>query len=278
VTAGMLYTIQLIESLNLNSFYGQHAVYELYTLLIFCIGIFEIRYIAQKVPAPRLTWFYDAYVQHEMQQFWLNWQDTLEENSRPFLAVSKEQIDYYLIHKEFVYIKKRSLSNYLDNEKKNLEKHFYERTVTMLKSIENMENNNVKHKIKALTEEAVKVVLDKTASKEGRKALHQSSFQSALNGLRSGKMTYAGDSLLPLFVEEINKRIDPLKKLTATEESKLFSLSADQRRQLMDNDHRAKIEYLATPPDVTSAGVKNNDTYKNIITRMKSRIEASFKH
>ncbi len=39
-----------------------------------------------------------------------NWQDNLEEQSRKFLSISKEQIDYYLIHKEFSYIKKRSLS------------------------------------------------------------------------------------------------------------------------------------------------------------------------
>ncbi len=39
-----------------------------------------------------------------------NWQDNLEEQSRKFLSISKEQIDYYLIHKEFAYIKKRSLS------------------------------------------------------------------------------------------------------------------------------------------------------------------------
>jgi hypothetical protein len=40
-----------------------------------------------------------------------NWQDTLEEQSRKFLAITKEQIDYFLIHKEFAYIKKRSLTN-----------------------------------------------------------------------------------------------------------------------------------------------------------------------
>lgn len=39
-----------------------------------------------------------------------SWQDAIEEKSKKFLAVSKEQIDYYLIHKEFSYIKKRSLS------------------------------------------------------------------------------------------------------------------------------------------------------------------------
>jgi len=49
--AGGLYAIQLIDRLNLNSFYGQHAVYELYTLVGFSIGLFEIRYITQKLPA-----------------------------------------------------------------------------------------------------------------------------------------------------------------------------------------------------------------------------------
>jgi len=116
-----MWAIQMAEGLNLNSFYGQHAVYELYTLLVFCVGLLEMRYLTQKIPGPRLTWFYEAYIQHEMKQFWVGWQDTVEEISRPFLSVSKEQIDYYLIHKEFSYIKKRSLSNYLDNQKKNLE-------------------------------------------------------------------------------------------------------------------------------------------------------------
>jgi hypothetical protein len=49
--AGGLYAIQLMDNLNLNSFYGQHAVYELYTLVGFSIGLFEIRYITQKLPA-----------------------------------------------------------------------------------------------------------------------------------------------------------------------------------------------------------------------------------
>jgi len=39
-----------------------------------------------------------------------SWQDAIEEKSKKFLALSKEQIDYYLIHKEFSFIKKRSLS------------------------------------------------------------------------------------------------------------------------------------------------------------------------
>lgn len=266
----------MFDSLNLNSFYGQHAVYELYTLLVFCIGLLEMRYLTQKIPGPRLTWFYEAYIQHEMKQFWVGWQDTVEEYSRPFLAISKEQIDYYLIHKEFTFIKKRSLSNFLENEKKNLEKHFYDRTINMLKTVEHYENTNVKNKIRESVEESLKIVLNKVESAEGRKSLHVASFESALHGLKTGKMSYEGDALLPLFISEIKRRIEPLKNLSVTEESKLFSLSPEQRKQIAENDHREKIEYLAKPPEVSSATVKNTETYKHIVTRMKKRIEATF--
>jgi hypothetical protein len=271
VTAGLMYSIGLVDSLNLNSFYGQHAVYELYTLLLFTIGLLEMRYVMQKLPAPRLTWFYDAYCQHEMRQFWINWSDTVDEASRPFLAVSKEQIDFYLIHKEFVYIKKRSLSHYLEKEKKNLEKHFYDRTISMLKTVENLENSNVKNKIKDVIEDSIKVIMQKVGTEEGRKSLHASGFQSALKGLRTSKMTYENDPLLPLLQNEIQSRLISLKTLSPAEENKMFALTKEQKRQVADSDHRLKIDYLSKAPDVTSASVKNTETYKGIVARMKKR-------
>jgi|LauGreDrversion4_2_1035121.scaffolds.fasta_scaffold409304_1 hypothetical protein len=225
----------------------------------------------QKIPAPRLTWFYDAYCEHEMRQFWVNWSDTIDEASRPFLAVFKEQMDFYLIHKEFVYIKKRSLSNYLEKEKKNLEKHFYERTFTMLKTVENLENSNVKNKIKDIIEDSLKVIVQKVGSEEGRKSLHSSGFQSALQGLRTSKMTYENDPLLPLLKNEIQSRLTPLKTLSPDEENKLFALTKEQKLQVADSDHRLKVDYLSKAPDVTSASVKNTETYKGIVSRMKKR-------
>jgi hypothetical protein len=206
-----------------------------------------------------------------MEQFWLNWQDKIEETSRQFLAFSKEQIDFYLIHKEYIYIKKRSLCNFLENEKKNLEKHFYERAVDMLKTIENLENSNIKNTISKITEEAIQAVLKVVESPEGRKSLHEASFKSALNGLKTGKMSYEGDVLLPLFLSEIRKRLEPLSKLSKEEEDNIFALTSEQKKMLIENDHRAKIQYLASPPDVSSGTVKNTEAYKNILGRMKRR-------
>lgn len=84
-------------------------------------------------------------------------------------------------------------------------------------------------------------------------------------------MTYKSDPILPLFIEEAKKRLEPLMKLSKEEENKTFGLSDDQKRLVIDNDTRAKIEYLARPPDVASGGVKNTDVYRNIIVRMKKR-------
>ena len=35
---------------------------------------------------PRITWFYDAYIDHEYAQVVTNWQDKLEESARQFLT------------------------------------------------------------------------------------------------------------------------------------------------------------------------------------------------
>jgi hypothetical protein len=141
----------------------------------------------------------------------------------------------------------------------------------MLRTIERLENNNIKNKISQVVEEAMKTVLNVVESAEGRKSLHDDSFRSALNGLKTGKMNYEGDTLLPMFVSEIRKRVQPLLNLTKEEENRMFALTSDQRKMVVENDHRSKISYLAKPPEVSSGSVKNTDTYRNILSRMKRR-------
>ena len=206
-----------------------------------------------------------------------NWQDTVEQEGRSFLAVTKEQLDYYLIHKEFVYIKKRSLSVYLENEKKNLEKHFYDRTVDLLKNIERIENSNQKNKIREILEESLKALLTKINDNAFRRSLHNGAFKSALEGLRTSNMSYQGDPLIPLLLEEIKLRSEPLTRLTKEEENRMYALTTEQKRFLAESDNRAKIDYLTKPPEVSSASVKNSEIYKGITSRMRRRIESTFK-
>ncbi len=90
-------------------------------------------------------------------------------------------------------------------------------------------------------------------------------------------MTYNNDPLLPIFVNEVNSQLQPLKKLTKEEESSLFSLTADQKKLVAEGDHRAKVDYLSNPPHISSASVKNTDVFRSITNRMKRRIDANFK-
>lgn len=89
-------------------------------------------------------------------------------------------------------------------------------------------------------------------------------------------MTYSNDPLLPMFVNEINSQLQPLKSLSKEEESRLFSLTADQKKLIAEGDARAKTEYLSAPPSIASASVKNTEIYKSITNRMKRRVESNF--
>lgn len=62
VLAGMLYLFSLADQLNLNSFYGQQAVYQVYTLAGFTIALLEMRYITQKLPAYIIPFKYDSLI------------------------------------------------------------------------------------------------------------------------------------------------------------------------------------------------------------------------
>ena len=90
-------------------------------------------------------------------------------------------------------------------------------------------------------------------------------------------MTYNNDPILPIFVNEVNSQLQPLKKLSKEEESSLFALSADQKKLVAESDHRVKLDYLSSPPNISSASVKSSEVFKSITNRMKRRIDANLK-
>lgn len=51
-------------------------------------------------------------------------------------------------------------------------------------------------------------------------------------------MTYEEDPLLPMLQAEMNKRIDHFRGLSEVEESKLLSLTAEQRKLIADQDKK----------------------------------------
>jgi hypothetical protein len=79
---------------------------------------------------------------------------------------------------------------------------------------------------------------------EGQK-IKDSAFQSALSGIRDGAMTYKNDPILPILQAEILARTTAYKALTTDDESRMLSLSADQKKVVTDQDKRDKASFLA---------------------------------
>lgn len=174
-------------------------------------------------------------------------------------------MEYVRINAEYDFVKKRALINYLTNEKLNLEQHFHGRVNNMLKMIQNYENQNMRNHIREIATGSFETV-QKTVRDPATKAIIQkAAFLSALDGIKNGIMTYSNDPLLPLLQSEMEKRIAHFKGLSHEDESKLLSLSSDQRRFVSDQDRKAKIDYLGAVPNVNNPGVKSHEKYKNFV-------------
>lgn len=105
-------------------------------------------------------------------------------------------------------------------------------------------------------------VTDPSHSSEIKRA----SFEAALDGIRSGVMTYKNDKILPMIQDEMAKRLTKFKGMSAEEEGKLLQISEEQRRILVENDRKLKNEFLTTPPAINHGGVKMHDKYKSFLT------------
>ena len=100
--------------------------------------------------------------------------------------------------------------------------------------------------------------------------IKRSSFESALAGIRSGRMTYENDKILPLIESEISERLQRFKGMSKEDESKLLQLSEEQRRIVSENDKKMKNEFLQAPPHITHGAVKMNDKYRSYMDMVKA--------
>ena len=132
----------------------------------------------------------------------------------------------------------------------------------MLTAIERYEGNNLKVLMNSIVSNAVAKVNSALEDPSHRDKILQASFESALIGIRTGKMEYVNDPILPILSEEINKRTAEFKSLTPAQESKLLSLTAEQKKFIADMDKKAKDEYLTAIPQINNPGVKMNPKFK----------------
>lgn len=154
-------------------------------------------------------------------------------------------MEYNRIDKEYEFVKKRALINFLTNSKLNSEASFHQRTVSMLNQIQNFENANLKANMREIAVGSVDKVLAQVDSPAMAGEIKRASFLSALDGIRTGIMTYKEDLILPMIEAEMQERLQKFKGLSAEEESKLLALSAEQKAIIAENDRKAKNEFLA---------------------------------
>jgi len=256
----MIVNISLVGGWSMNEWIRE-MLFSQEFLIQLTLANTETRHFAF-LPGPKFTIFYSTYIRYEYAQLISQWVDNVEQIQMKHLIPTKQQIEYIRINNEYDFIKKRALSNYLTNSRNEVERHFHVRAHNMLQSIERFEQSNLKTLLNNVTSSAVSKVNEALANPQEKERILQASFESALNGIRAGKMEYVNDPLLPILTEEISRRSKELKSLNAAEESKLLSLNADQKRIVAENDKKDKEAFLHQIPSISNPGIKMNPKFK----------------
>ena len=93
-------------------------------LMCWYIGYAETRHFTFLL-GPKFTVFYNVYSRYETQQMCNQWADIAEEVQASWLIHTKEQMEYVRINKEYNFVKKRALANFLINQQQSVRNHFH---------------------------------------------------------------------------------------------------------------------------------------------------------
>jgi len=233
-------------------------------LIAYFIGYLEIRHFTYFI-GPKFTIFYNTFSNYEYTQFSNQWADTVEMKQNQHLRHTKEQLEYNRIDAEYESVKKRALINFLTNSKLDAEANFHNRTVALLNSIQAYEQSNLKAQMREIAVGSLDSVFKLVDDPEFSQGIKRSAFVSALDGIRTGQMTYKDDAILPAIEAEMAQRLQKFQGLSKEEEVKLFALTDDQRKTLAENDKRMKNEFLQQPPAIGHGSVKMHEKYKHYV-------------
>lgn len=84
----------------------------------------------------------------------------------------------------------------------------------MLKTIKNLEDQNIKNKMRDMADQSLKAVKTFVTDPAQKELLHNETFKAALQGLKQGVMKYEIDPVLPVFMKEFTKQTQEIKGLT----------------------------------------------------------------
>lgn len=214
---------------------------------------------------PLLIRFYRRVAAHDIYNFNVFYHENIEVKLRELLRISKTQLEYWQLHKEFQDIKAESINNFLANEYINLQRHITDRAVNILKQAQAYEEINKNRYVQGMIDEASAEV-DKAVNGPNKEAIQKSMLESAIKGLAKGYMDYEGDPILPLVQGAIKRNVEKFSKLNDVEQKRLLALTESQLQSLKDSDKRVREEYVHSEPKGLDASLKANEIVKKLLT------------
>lgn len=122
------------------------------------------------------------------------------------------QFDFLILHRKFAAVKAESLRNFLVNQELQLKQGIKERAADLLKMAEDFETNNQKQLVGKVVS-TLRDDIDKLLQAPPKEVV-DAAFDSALIGVKEGRMTYQGDRAVEFILQRIRSESAKYKGLS----------------------------------------------------------------
>lgn len=161
---------------------------------------------------------------------------------RNLMAIAKNQIDFKLIHADYVSVRNNLLLSFLINEQISLKNHLRDRAESILRQAEQIEQTNKAKIINNVMSETM-MSIDQ-AYEQNKQKIEADFFDLALEGISKGRMDYAKDPILPYVIATINKKVQAFEKISAADQQKLVSINEQQIQMIRNTDAHSRDEFV----------------------------------
>ena len=256
---GLIFTISMRRHHNhafgyvaLNLGYG-------FELWIYCFFYYFMKTTGMIIPNPWKELWQSYNLDQMLESVYEVEENLALERRKPSIA----QVDYLRVHGEYLGTKAKLLENHLENIRILLKKHTYERALNILRSTERFEKDNLSRALREGLDNAMKRLDDDINGKDS-KEIKKLAFQSALIGIRKGKMTYENDPLLPRLIKYIDEFKANAEKMTEKEQAELLGLTKDQKAVVIGADKKIEETFIKALPPIKDPRIINSSKFKSL--------------
>jgi hypothetical protein len=237
---------------TLNMQYG-------FELWVYCFFYYYLKANVMIVPNPwKMLW-----EDYNLDQLIFSVYEVLENNALETRKPSVAQIDYLRVHLEYLGTKAKLLETHLANSRLQLKKHTYERAISILKSAERFEKDNLSSLLRGVLDQAVEKLSNDLHGPDA-KDIRRQAFQSALIGIRKGKMTYENEPLLPRLLAYIEEFKTKAEALTEKEQAELIGLTKDQKLVISSIDKKIEQAFVHGLPDIKHPKILASSKFQSL--------------